>query len=141
MRALLFTLLAAGLMAGCASTPVQTSAAPRVLDSAIVGTNWVLVSPSAPRPPTLAFADDGANGFGGCNRWFGQWFNQGGAFTFGSLGATRMMCDAPAMDAERAFFAALNNTRSAEITQAQQLVLRNEAGAEVARFARAPTGS
>jgi heat shock protein HslJ len=123
-------LLLAAFMAACAQAPAPPSS--------LAGARWVRVdrSEDAPHFPTLEFEAARASGFAGCNRWFASVAAQGDALTFGGIGATRMMCPEPAMATERAFFDALGATRTARV-EAGQLVLRDAAGAVLARFDRA----
>jgi heat shock protein HslJ len=51
----------------------------------------------------------GVSGFGGCNRFFGQFQTDGDALSFSAMGSTMMACPA-GMDTERDFMAALGAT-------------------------------
>jgi heat shock protein HslJ len=128
MRAIL---LSAALLAACANQPPSPH-------GDLANSEWMLANETgAASPPTLAFADDRASGFAGCNRWFATPARNGETLSFASIGLTRMMCSPSAMEAERDFVAALEGTASARI-EGDQLILSDASGAEMARFRRSP---
>lgn len=128
MRAIL---LSAVLLAACANQPPSPH-------GDLANSEWVLANETgAASPPTLAFEDERASGFAGCNRWFATPTRNGEALSFAGIGLTRMMCSPQAMEAERDFVAALEGTASARI-EGDQLLLSDASGAEMARFRRAP---
>lgn len=96
---------------------------------------WVLVTDAA-RPPTIAFANDGASGFAGCNRWFAQVSRADAALRFSGVGATRMACPDPDMAVEGHFLNVLEHTRAAR-REGDTLILLGEDGGELARLVRA----
>jgi heat shock protein HslJ len=127
MRAISFVLLA--LLCACASAPPSES-------STLAGTSWRRIDDENANPhgATLEFTERGAAGYTGCNRWFASVERAGEALDFGDIGTTRMACGAGVQTAtERSFLAALNATRRARAT-ADELVLFDAAGVEVARF-------
>lgn len=129
-RVALFALL---FMAACAS-PNTGSGAAALGD--LAGTEWMMLNEErSATPPTLAFGEDRASGYAGCNRWFASVGRTNDALEFGDLGMTRMMCSPPSMEAERAFATALRNTRGFRI-QNGELVLYDIGGADTARFRR-----
>ena len=104
-------------------------------ETALAGTTWIMAS-AGKRPPSVSFAEDGkVGGFGGCNRFFGGYTQQGEALSFSPLGATRMACPGGVMKLEQEFFAMLGNVRAARI-EASELVLIDASGKELARLAR-----
>jgi heat shock protein HslJ len=126
MRALMFAFAAA--LAACTQTVELGSG-----DASLSG-EWAMAT-RAPRPPTIAFADERASGFAGCNRWFGQVSRDGDSLRFSAVGTTRMMCEAPMMAIERDFLGVLERTRAARI-EGDSLILLDDAGAELATFLR-----
>src|SRR5690606_30397871 len=77
---------------------------------------------------TLVIAEDGINGTGGCNRFFGTAAVDGNAITFGGIGSTRMLCFGEGvMEQESAFFAALGRTVRFEAA-GNEMTLLDEAG-------------
>ncbi len=130
MRALLLALATA--LAACSQTVELGGGS----GTATLNGEWVMAT-RALRAPTITFADDGASGFAGCNRWFGQYTRNGDRLTFSAIGATRMACDEPAMSIERNFLGALEATRAARV-EGNTLILLDAEGAEQGRFLRAP---
>lgn len=103
----------------------------------LAGAEWRRIddADANPHPPTITFEDGRASGYAGCNRWFASVTRAGDALRFGQAGATRMACAEPAMAAERRFLTVINATRAARII-GDELILTDEAGAELARFSR-----
>jgi heat shock protein HslJ len=129
-RAALFALLFA---AACASANTGSGAA-GIGD--LAGTEWTMLNEErSATPPTLAFGEDRASGYAGCNRWFASVGRTDQAIEFGDIGLTRMMCSPPSMEAERAFTTALNDTMGFRIENGV-LVLYDIGGADTARFRR-----
>jgi heat shock protein HslJ len=116
-------------LAGCASTPDP------------VAGDWRLThieggpSEFGPRAPTLSFNADGtAGGYAGCNQFFATVTRNDPAITFTQIGATKMFCEAT-MQVEAAYLGALGRVRNAREQQGQ-LLMFDEGGTEVLRFAR-----
>lgn len=110
--------------------------APAAFD--LAGTEWRRSDDAnaAPHVPTLAFTERGASGFAGCNRWFSSVTRDEAALDFGNVGMTRMACQAESQAAtERSFADVLERTRAWRI-EGEELVLLDEAGAQLARFVR-----
>lgn len=128
MRALVFALAAA--LAACSQTVELGGGGDESLDG-----EWIMDT-RALRPPTITFADDGASGFAGCNRWFGQYARDGEGLAFSGVGATRMACEQPMMTIESNFLAVLERTQSARV-EGDMLILLDGEGGELARFLRA----
>lgn len=104
-------------------------------ETTLAGTTWVMSS-AGKRPPSISFEADGkVAGSGGCNRFFGNYTQDGEALSFSPLGATRMACPPGIMKMEQAFFDMLGAVRTARI-EAPELVLIDASGKEVARLAR-----
>lgn len=99
-----------------------------------MGTSWVTAG-GDDNTPSIEFSENRAVGYGGCNRWFSQVQAEGLSLKFENVGATRRMCSPEEMATEQAFFAALNQTRTARL-DAEDLVLIDSSGAELARFTR-----
>lgn len=104
----------------------------------LAGTEWRRSDDenAAPHFPTLAFTERGASGFAGCNRWFSAVTRDATAMQFGNVGITRMACLAESQAAtERNFSDVLERTRGWRMEN-DELVLLDEAGAQLARFVR-----
>jgi heat shock protein HslJ len=128
-RAALIALL---LAAACASAGGDAS--PSL--GALAGSEWMMLNEARSAvPPTIAFAEDRASGYAGCNRWFAGAGATEQALDFQAIGTTRMMCPPPSMEAERAFLGALENARGYRIEDGE-LVLYDIGGADLARFRR-----
>jgi len=72
-------------------------------------------------------------GHAGCNRFFASYEVSGERLRVGPIGATRMACEAPAMELEAAFLAALEGADSFH-RDGTVLQLFDDAGAELARL-------
>jgi heat shock protein HslJ len=102
----------------------------------LAGSEWMMLNETrSATPPTIAFGDDRASGYAGCNRWFASAGRTDNALEFGDIGTTRMACSPPSMEAERAFVGALDDTMGFRIENGE-LVLYDIGGADVARFRR-----
>lgn len=120
------------LLAACATTPAGGTAPL----GALAGSEWIMLNETRSSvPPTIAFAQDRASGYAGCNRWFASAGVTDQALESGSVGTTRMMCSPPSMQTERAFVTTLNDTRGYRIENGE-LVLYDIGGADLARFRR-----
>lgn len=132
-RAALVALL---LTAACASQGNGDIGSSATSLGALAGSEWIMLNESrSATPPTIAFAQDRASGYAGCNRWFGAASASEQALEFGDIGLTRMMCSPPSMEAERAFTTTLNDTRGFRIENGE-LVLYDIGGTDLARFRR-----
>lgn len=118
-------------VSACASAPTASPLGD------LAGTEWIMLNETrSTTPPTIAFGEDRASGYAGCNRWFASAGRTDQALEFGAVGATRMMCSEQPMAAERAFLTALRNTKGFRIENGE-LVLYDIGGADTARFRRA----
>lgn len=125
----LLVLVFAISLAGCASGPDPLNGAWRL--------THLEGGPSqfGERPPTLTFnADNTGGGYAGCNQFFATVTRDDPAITFTQIGATKMLCEAT-MQLESTYLAALGRVRNAR-TQGGQLLMFDEGGTEVLRFAR-----
>lgn len=126
--ALLFT-------AACATAETGAGGGGPAL-GALAGSEWIMLNEArSATPPTIAFGEDRASGYAGCNRWFAGAGATDEALDFQSVGMTRMMCSPPSMEAERAFATTLRDTRGYRVENSE-LVLIDIGGAELARFRR-----
>ena len=140
--------LAAFLLAACspASLTPGTGGAtepPAPAGLALAGTRWVLVSYLAgsgslaeviPNSQVTAeFSADQVGGNAGCNSYSGPYHLDGSQLSFGALASTMMACEEPRMQQEADFFAALSRTASAQMAEAQ-LILLDAQGQTVAVF-------
>ncbi len=131
MRALLSLLF----LAACTTAP-PAAEAPR---NYLAGTSWLRVDDEEANPhgATMAFTENGASGYTGCNRWFTSVTHAGEGLDFGNIGTTRMACQT-GMQAgtERRFLEVLEATRYAHYDQ-DALVLLDAQQHVIARFNRA----
>ena len=137
------TLTAAALiLAGAAGC--QTAGSVGVLSG-----DWLLVElggepvelAEAERAPSISF-DETANraeGFAGCNNFFGDYSVDGLSLTFGPIGATRMACPGSDDDIETRYLAALGHTRSWRIKSRKLQLLADDV--VLAQFRPAPPSS
>ncbi len=89
---------------------------------------------------TARFAADGAlSGSSGCNRYRASYLVDGSAMTVSAAAGTLMACPPPLMQLERAYLAALQAAASYELREGV-LLLRDQAGASIARFVAEPQG-
>ncbi|MCX7358406.1 MAG: META domain-containing protein [Alphaproteobacteria bacterium] len=122
------------LLGACATAPAGGGGNARL--GALAGSEWMMLNETrSSAPPTIAFTQDRASGYAGCNRWFASAGVTDQAIDFGDVGTTRMMCSPPSMAAERAFVTTLNDTRGYRIENGE-LVLYDIGGADLARFRR-----
>lgn len=122
------------LLGACATTPVGGGSTTPL--GALAGSEWIMLNETRSSvPPSIAFAQDRASGYAGCNRWFASAGATDQALEFGGVGTTRMMCSPPSMQAERAFVTTLNDTRGYRIENGE-LVFYDIGGADLARFRR-----
>jgi lactoylglutathione lyase len=87
---------------------------------------------------TLLLEGGRASGSGGCNRFAGGYTLEGERLSFEPLASTRMACEPERMQAEDDYFAALARVGRVRL-DAGELVLADEAGAELLRFVAADT--
>ncbi len=90
-----------------------------------------------PARATLDFAPEGRlAGIAACNRYFGSYTLSGEGLRLSPLGATKMACEAGAMDEERRFMAAAGRITGFAVAADGRLLLRD--GAKVLMRARRP---
>jgi heat shock protein HslJ len=127
MRALLSLLL----LAACATgEPMPTP------HNYLAGTSWLRIDDEEANPhgATMAFTENGASGYTGCNRWFTSVTHTGEALDFGNIGMTRMACQTEMQaGTERRFLEILEQTRYAHYDQ-DVLVLLDANQQVIARF-------
>jgi heat shock protein HslJ len=80
-------------------------------------------------------ADGRVSGNAGCNRFGGNYSEDGGKLSFGPLAMTRMMCPPPDMERERAFTEILANSSRFEATHLK-LTLYSASGKALATLQR-----
>lgn len=108
-----------------------------------VGSSWELeyiysdnnaVQPPQDHTATLSFMEDSKiAGETGCNRFFGEYAQEGESLSFSKVGSTRMMC--PQMQFETAWLDVITRTGSFEMDQ-QQLLLKDSTGNIIALLKR-----
>jgi heat shock protein HslJ len=98
--------------------------------SLLQGAEWTVVSIAgkplvAGSKATLTFAPDGRlSGHASCNRFMSEYNLSGEGLSIASAAGTRMMCEAPLMQQEQAFLAALSSTQGFSIAADGALLLR-----------------
>jgi lactoylglutathione lyase len=101
------------------------------------GTEWTLEGGEG---QTLLFEDGRIAGYGGVNRYAGEYTLDGEELTLGPLAVTRMAGPAEAMESERRYLDALGRAARAAVEEGT-LVLADGDGNELLRFAQsAPKG-
>jgi heat shock protein HslJ len=149
MKPLLPCLALAAALAGCmtpAKSPAPGATPDGLVTAALLETTWRLVElrgkPVArvdgQAEPQLVLRGNGrAEGFSGCNRFFGGWKAEAGdGLRIGPLATTRMGCLATP-EAEQQFLAALDAARRQRHAGAR-LDLIDAQGAVLARFEPMP---
>lgn len=102
---------------------------------ALLGNTWTLASimgepvDTALRAPTLAFseAESRANGFAGCNQFFGTYSLSGDSLLFSGIGSTKMFCER-SMELEDRYLDLLEKTENFVVSEKEStLTLLSEA--------------
>jgi putative lipoprotein len=125
------------LLVGAAASEPGGAAAP----GGLVGAPWAVReiggrAVTGPVRADITFDGQGrAYGTGGCNRFTGGYMQQGAALRFEALAQTNMACEAPAMEQEARFHAALAAVRGWRM-EGGSVRLQDAAGATVMRLAR-----
>ncbi len=119
MKPLLLTLLAATLLAGCATGPAALKQ-----DHGYV-LEWIGERPLIDNSHlTMTLGNDGrAYGNAGCNHWFAPYQLQGNVITFGPVGSTRKLCAPALMEQEHRFLEAMGKVQRWDISPIEQLRL------------------
>ena len=119
MKPLLLTLLAATLLAGCAT---ETDALKQ--DHGYV-LEWIGDRPLIDNSHlTMTLGNDGrAYGNAGCNHWFASYQLQGNTISFGPVGSTRKMCAPALMEQEHRFLEAMGKVQGWDVSPIEQLRL------------------
>ena len=105
--------LGALVLVGCAKLASDARKA-RPL-ATLAGSEWGPVDTQAAEQ-FVAFKTGGEiTGYGGCNRFFGQYTQNGPTLAFGALASTKKFCDGM-MEAEMVFLKKLQDTRKFEAT-------------------------
>ena len=120
MNKLAFTLTAALLLTGCASTT-----SPSLPLDTPYNVEWIGERPLIDRSHlTITLGADGrAHGDAGCNRWFAGYQSEGEQLSFSQAGATRMMCAPALMEQEQRFLQALGQVKRWEMGENGELRL------------------
>jgi heat shock protein HslJ len=124
------------LMAAAAGQAANDPAAPD-----LTGTTWraetimgrPVIDYSA---STISFEADGrVHGRGGCNRYFGSSTIDGARVSFGTFGATKMVCPPALMDQETRFFQALQSAERWSFDEHGLLLVYSSGADQPSRFA------
>ncbi|MBP7691625.1 MAG: META domain-containing protein [Anaerolineales bacterium] len=108
-------------LTGPAGVLVYAAAAPAALEATLwqlsgLVQDQAVVSAAGDEALTLRLTGGQAEGFAGCNTYFGAYTLDAGALAFGPLGATRMYCEATSAR-EQAFLEALGKTAAYQIAR------------------------
>jgi heat shock protein HslJ len=142
LAAPLACLLALGLTAACGGDvgdgdgggATALEDVPWILASGLDAEGWEALAPSA------MFAGGTVGGSTGCNRFTAPYTVDGDALELGTVASTRMACPPPADAVEREYLAALGRVTGWR-SEDEELVLVDEADAELLRYRRAtPVG-
>lgn len=122
---------------------VKVAPAPTVEATPLTG-DWIIESiggkaTPGPKPPTIAFTEDGqVSGYGGCNRFMGRYEQKGATLDFGPVAMTMMACaENTANQNESALGAALDGKATYVVNGDGGLVLTGANGTEVIARPRA----
>jgi heat shock protein HslJ len=133
----------AGALSGCMPTSGAAPKAP--LATIPLDTHWRLTAlrgavPLEGHVPTLSWEADGRiHGQASCNRYFGEWSGTPQQLQLKSVGMTKMACFPDSVgQQETAFVQTLAQVRRLRMDGAQ-LVLEDNGGQALLRFARAQT--
>ena len=143
------SLLVVALLSACAVAPsntapaasraAQTPAAP--MPMVLAGTEWTAFAIDGkaevvnPKPKLRWVSADKVSGTGGCNGFTGPSVAAPDSLRLGPLASTGRACLSMPGSQEDMFFKALELTRKAKIER-DQLVLMDESGKQLARFAK-----
>jgi heat shock protein HslJ len=119
MKPLVLTVLAAALLAGCAT---ETDALKR--DHGYV-LEWIGERPLIDNSHlTMTLGNDGrAYGNAGCNHWFASYRLEGDSLSFGPVGSTRKLCAPALMEQEHRFLDAMGQVQRWDVSEVEQLQL------------------
>lgn len=118
-----------------------TAPAARAQDAAGPTGAWVVEAigdtalTNGPRPDITFTTEHRVHGSTGCNRFMGGYTLDAATLQFGPVAGTRMACEAPLMEREQRFHAALEAVRGWRMDGAA-LLLTDGTGAAVLRLAR-----
>jgi len=128
------------MLAACAGGPSRSSQGP-IPTAPLTNTYWKLMSlkgtelnipKGAQGEPHMIFRDDGkVNGFGGCNRFVGEYTVSGANLLFDAMASTKMACAGD--NHEAALYEVFAQTAGVFL-EGKVLKLLNEKGHELAPF-------
>jgi heat shock protein HslJ len=102
----------------------------------LAGTEWGFAGETSEAARFVQFRSNGkVSGFSGCNRFIGNYTQNGDALTIGPIATTRMTCRPSAMKREQRFLAMLANVRLAEGSYLK-LILKKDDGEALAELVR-----
>lgn len=140
MRLLIAAAALALLTAGCASDSQDTATDSET--QSLVGTSWVLtevsgtegLAPAFDASASINFAAGGAlSGSTGCNRFTGEWSQDGESLSLDPGATTMMACPDPLGAQETAVITALSDTASFTATD-EELTLLDDNGEPIATY-------
>ena len=148
LRSSLVALAAMALTATLATTALAQDEAAPADPSTPEGTTWILHQMAVDGPDllehlprlvtaSLVMEDGQAGGSAGCNSWFGYYELDGESLTLGTIGATMMFCQGPAMAVEEVYLAHLGAVASWSVDGAE-LTLSDADGNALLLFDAAP---
>lgn len=126
------------LLSSCATAVPAGDAPPSGGEDVLVGTSWVLDKMGDQQvtdvTSTLQFTAEGmVSGSGGCNRFNGEFTEDGDVLTIGVVGTTMMACEPLVSDQEDAFLTALGDAKRFTV-DGDKLSLSDEEGADLLLF-------
>lgn len=93
-------------------------------DVKLEGSEWGFVGDEGPRARFVSFAGEGRIfGFGGCNRFSGEYLQSGNKVMIKPLASTRMACDEAAMQKEQALFELLGKVGQVHVDHTMLMLL------------------
>lgn len=105
-------------------------------DVKLEGSEWGFVGDSGPQARFVSFAGEGRIfGFGGCNRFSGDYLQSDGKLMIKPLASTRMACDDAQMKNEQAFFDLLGKVTAIHVEHTMLMML-DQGGAQLTTLMR-----
>ena len=93
-------------------------------DVKLEASEWGFVGDDGPKARFVSFAGEGRIfGFGGCNRFSGEYLQSGSKLMIKPLAATQMACEEPAMKKEQEFFDLLGKVTQVHVDHTMLMLL------------------
>jgi heat shock protein HslJ len=146
-RALAVSIALSGLLAATIAGGASAQSPSAATSGGLTANAWLLSSVGAQPVASgvnadIAFTDEAASGFAGCNRFFGSYTTDGtSSLTFGPLATTMMACDDATNAFEQGYLGALATVASYAIDAQGTLTMSDATGAAVLTYAATPPDS